>query len=456
MAIAWLPKRRSANATAPTTADLVDGEVAINSASKTIYQRIGSSIIAVANYFGGTWADLTGTVPTFNQNTTGSAATLTTARTINGTAFNGSANISTANWGTARTITIGNTGKSVNGSANYSWSLAEIGADTKPVEVSVTTARTTVGKIGTTASGGYVPTYGDRINVTFSDGIAVASPTLNIDGSGAKNIRIGVTNVSTTYLSVAAATVVTIPMWYDGTYWQLFGSYVNSTYSAMSAAEMAAGTATSGRLIRSDYLNAWADAKYSPIGALPASGGTVTGAITSNSLITANSVTSKVTDGIWGLKLERAAGTARGGLMCNADDVTLACTGPTGSNWFPLILHNDGNLYYRDNIIMEGANGLAARTAGFAANYSATIDGGYLNKIVEKSNTTAYTFTLPPSLGVNRDAITFINSGTAGNITIARGSGVALYQNGVNGDVTVPPGSMVTLVLSATANRWIC
>lgn len=57
-----------------------------------------------------------------------SANTLTTARTINGTSFNGSANITTSNWGTARTFTIGNTGKSVNGSGNVSWSLAEIGA----------------------------------------------------------------------------------------------------------------------------------------------------------------------------------------------------------------------------------------------------------------------------------------------------------------------------------------
>ena len=60
--------------------------------------------------------------------TANSANTLTTARTINGTSFNGSANITTANWGTARTITIGNTAKSVNGSANVSWSLSEIGA----------------------------------------------------------------------------------------------------------------------------------------------------------------------------------------------------------------------------------------------------------------------------------------------------------------------------------------
>jgi hypothetical protein len=45
-------------------------------------------------------------IPTLNQNTTGSAATLTTARTL----------------------TVGSTGKTFNGSANVAWSLAEIGA----------------------------------------------------------------------------------------------------------------------------------------------------------------------------------------------------------------------------------------------------------------------------------------------------------------------------------------
>lgn len=58
------------------------------------------------------------------------ATTLATARTINGTSFNGSTNITTANWGAARNITIGNTTKSVDGSANVSWSLAEIGINT--------------------------------------------------------------------------------------------------------------------------------------------------------------------------------------------------------------------------------------------------------------------------------------------------------------------------------------
>ena len=63
-------------------------------------------------------------------NLEGNAATATklqTPRAINGTNFDGSAAITTTNWGTARTITIGNTEKSVNGSTNYSWTHAEIG-----------------------------------------------------------------------------------------------------------------------------------------------------------------------------------------------------------------------------------------------------------------------------------------------------------------------------------------
>ncbi len=61
----------------------------------------GDGSLATLNY-----AAIGGAVPTWNQNTTGSAATLTTARTL----------------------TIGSTGKTFNGSANVSWSFAEIGA----------------------------------------------------------------------------------------------------------------------------------------------------------------------------------------------------------------------------------------------------------------------------------------------------------------------------------------
>jgi hypothetical protein len=56
------------------------------------------------------------TFPTLNQNTTGSAATL----------------------GTARTITIGATGRSFDGSANISWTLADIGAAASGANTDIT------------------------------------------------------------------------------------------------------------------------------------------------------------------------------------------------------------------------------------------------------------------------------------------------------------------------------
>lgn len=73
----------------------------------------------------------TGTVALTSSSITGNAATATklkTAVNINGTAFDGSGAITTANWGTARNITIGATAKSVNGSGDVAWTLAEIGA----------------------------------------------------------------------------------------------------------------------------------------------------------------------------------------------------------------------------------------------------------------------------------------------------------------------------------------
>lgn len=82
---------------------------------------------------------------TSSSSITGNAATATTLqtpRTINGTSFNGSSDIETSYWGATRTITIGNTGKTVNGSGNQSWSLAEIGAQaalTNPVTGTGTT-----------------------------------------------------------------------------------------------------------------------------------------------------------------------------------------------------------------------------------------------------------------------------------------------------------------------------
>lgn len=70
------------------------------------------------------------TTATIYANISGNASTATklqTARQINGTNFDGSANITTAKWGTARSIKIGNTAKNVDGSGNVTWTFAEIG-----------------------------------------------------------------------------------------------------------------------------------------------------------------------------------------------------------------------------------------------------------------------------------------------------------------------------------------
>jgi lipopolysaccharide export system protein LptC len=98
----------------------------------------GSRVVTIGSTgitLGGTATTIAGLISVTSTGFTGSlsgnastATTLQTARTINGTSFNGSGNITTSTWGTARTITIGSTGKSVDGSANVTWSLAEIGA----------------------------------------------------------------------------------------------------------------------------------------------------------------------------------------------------------------------------------------------------------------------------------------------------------------------------------------
>ncbi len=121
--------------------------------------------------------------------------------------------------------------------------------DLSPTRVSVSTAATTAAKVGTTADGDYTPELGDEIEVSFSSGSNVASPTLNIDGSGSKNIRLGNANVSTAFVGTTSPLI--LRMWYDGTYWQIPGSLKNdnTTYTEISSAEITAGTASTARAI---------------------------------------------------------------------------------------------------------------------------------------------------------------------------------------------------------------
>lgn len=137
--------------------------------------------------------------------------------------------------------------------------------DINGVDVTVATAATTATKVGTTAAANYAPTYGDTINVTFTSGSNVASPTLNIDGSGAKNIRLGNVNVTTSFLSTTTST--TLKLWYDGTYWQMFGSLKNdnTTYTEITDVEAADNTNSTGRLITGRRLQTAISAAFTAV-----------------------------------------------------------------------------------------------------------------------------------------------------------------------------------------------
>lgn len=88
------------------------------------------------------------------------------------------------------------------------------------------------------------------------------------------------------------------------------------------------------------------------------------------------------------------------------------------------------------------------------ANAATTLSATHLNAVIEKSDTAAYTYTLPSGLGSNGDAITIVNSGSSGTLTITR-SGTGLFKDGVDGDIVLEPSSMVTIYRAATTDKWI-
>lgn len=100
------------------------------------------------------------------------------------------------------------------------------------------------------------------------------------------------------------------------------------------------------------------------------------------------------------------------------------------------------------------SSGDVRRTKHVVVTGSGNFTAAQLNGIVEKTNTSALTWTIPTGLGTAGDMITVSNQGSSGNITISRASGVSLYRNGSNANITVAPGSSVTIFRTSTSNRW--
>lgn len=104
--------------------------------------------------------------------------------------------------------------------------------------------------------------------------------------------------------------------------------------------------------------------------------------------------------------------------------------------------------------IVSDAAGDVRRLGGRVMAANSSVAAADMNTVIEKNATGAMTLTLGSGLGQVRDAVSVVNSSTSGNLTIAR-SGTVLYQNGVDANIAVAPGSSVTIIRSNTANRWI-
>lgn len=129
-----------------------------------------------------------------------------------------------------------------------------------PTLVECSTARNVAAK--TVTLPGFKLKTGARISVRFTD-TSSSNPasghiTLNVNGTGAKEIVDGHTNM--TILGATSGWIFNANLVndfiYDGTYWVYMNRDNNTLYSAMSKAELTTGTATSLRTVRADYLKA--------------------------------------------------------------------------------------------------------------------------------------------------------------------------------------------------------
>ena len=237
------------------------GAVSTNTANKIVLRD------GLGNFSAGTiTASLNG-----NASTATSAATLTTARSINGTSFNGGSDITTANWGTSRTITVGNTGKSVNGSGNVSWSLSEIGAPaanavvssvvvggatltgnvslTAGSNITLTPSGSTITIASTASGGGGVTTTAANTWTalqTFSVGITAYGATFGVGGVSMQNNQIRDVQLKDYYEIRAAPTISSGTLTLNLNDSNIFDVSLNGNITTMTVSNVPSGTVATG------------------------------------------------------------------------------------------------------------------------------------------------------------------------------------------------------------------
>ena len=391
-----------------------------NSTDSTLNTKSWKTIVDSANYTGivlkiGTATKGSATLPiylnagtptacstTLGVSITGNAATATklqTARTINGTSFNGTTNIVTAYWGTARTISLSGavTGSaSVNGSQNvtitttYQFGSIDgryVGGNKTANHGSSGTAYTADTYSSTFVNKAFVA-FAERGSWAYANNGYVSTDTgVNIPLAGTAIFQWGASDTNKTQLYITP--------------------HNNSGVSNPAANEMLFYTSNG-----SDYTSAWTRVlthrNYTNYTVTKTGGGasgtwgiSITGnAATANRIIShsiSDTLANKTTPGY----LYHAGGSNSVKDKPSGVDAFGVFTMQTASGWY-------GQLLMSSNT----STGLYWRTA-------TSLNGGW-KKILDSSNYTAYVnpANFVTSLGTNGNYVTWTKNGTTNNLTV--------------------------------------
>lgn len=124
-----------------------------------------------------------------------------------------------------------------------------------------------------------------------------------------------------------------------------------------------------------------------------------------------------------------------------------------------------------DSAEISLGTGLVFVASTVAANYipirvnnaTSTLLDSDIGQMIVKDNTTAYTWTIPPDATftsyptlaeLQGHTIAIVNDGTAGNVTLSRGSGVSLFNGTSNANLTIGPGQSIVICHMAVASKW--
>lgn len=120
------------------------------------------------------------------------------------------------------------------------------------------TAAATVAKVVTLS--GFELYTGAQVSVKFTNANTATNPTLNVNSTGAKNIRVNNANITSTYYWSANNTVTFV---YDGTYWVMADSTANSILAQwcynnnktlIDGGNLATGTVTADKINVNDLF----------------------------------------------------------------------------------------------------------------------------------------------------------------------------------------------------------